>query len=123
MSGSSPVPQLHATSFVVLEIQQQLMGASPCGNIIAPARIDEGSAPSRSKSPVFVSCQRVSPLPSLICMLPERSIKKRTLPAAFCAGYVPVASGQTGVVDASGTVVTGGAPESWLSAGGGGPGT
>src|SRR5436305_5667081 len=82
MPGSSPVPHEQATSFAVLEIQQHEIGASPWGNIIAPARVDDGSAPRRSKSPVFVDFQRVLPFVSLICMLPERSIKKRTLPAA-----------------------------------------
>src|SRR5512143_2157329 len=85
MPGSSPVAQEQVTSLIVLEIQQQLMGASPCGNIIAPARVVVGSDWSRLKRPAFVSAQRVSPLESLICMLPERSIKKRTSPGTFCA--------------------------------------
>src|SRR5678815_1953113 len=85
MPGSCPVAQLHVTSLSVGEIEQHVIGASPCGNIIAPARVVFGSAWSKSKKPDFVAFQRVSPPDSLICMLPERSIKKRTLPAAFCA--------------------------------------
>src|SRR5678815_4167122 len=96
MPGSSPVAHEHVTSFAVGEIQQHEIGLSPCGNIIAPARVDDGSAPSKSKRPVFVAFQRVSPFVSLICMLPERSITKSTFPAAGCAKYVPVALEQSG---------------------------
>ena len=90
-------------------MSQHVIGLSPCGNIIAPARVDEGSAPSRSNRPAFVAVQRVSPLVSLICIEPERSIKKRTLPAAGVAGYVPIAFGQIVLIAASGTLTLGGA--------------
>src|SRR5581483_8283968 len=68
-----------------------------------------------------VAFQRVSPFVSLICMLPERSIRKSTLPAAGCAGYVPVALGQIGAAP-SACVIGGGFRASWsLFGGAGGP--
>jgi len=112
MPGSSPVAHEHVTSFAVGEIQQHEIGLSPCGNIIAPARVDEGSAPSRSKSPVFVAFQRVSPFVSLICMLPDRSMRKSTFPAAGEAGYAPVAAGQIGAAASACVIGGGGFPAS-----------
>src|SRR5688500_11164725 len=76
--GAGYVVQLQSTWLSALIAQHELTVASPCGNCITLARASSfGSVSSILKSAVRVAAQRVCPFGSLICMLPERSSRKR----------------------------------------------
>src|SRR4051812_23954735 len=81
-------PAVHFTSLSdALIPQYAFTGASPCGNIIMPASVVDGRTPRRSTRPALVASHRVAPLGSLMCMLPERSRRKRTFEGSRVAVY------------------------------------
>src|SRR5690349_20360481 len=82
--GGRVGPGVQYTVFCAVMLQK-VTGGSPCGNIMAPACVSDGSVRRRSKSPRFVADQRVSPPEMRMCMLPERSIRKRTSDLSFVA--------------------------------------